>query len=409
VRFLRQQANTPEGKRGAIELFFNGDFLEFAQADQAAFTLVSNDFWCSEDESLRKANSILAGHPTIFAALRLFQANGNAVTIAAGNHDVDLYWPKVQARVREAAGAEIGFGLHEEWFARYGGKLQIAHGHMDDPANKFASWQDPVRNADLGQLRLEMCPGTLFMVRFVNKLEGKYPFADNLLPVTKLASVLLKEDKLSLLAVGWLLARFAASSPAALGAKALDDYGTRLRVRFQDAPEACDHLAATLEKSGLAKTYPRAALPGLTEKQLADIMLKLLGRMDDAEWEALFAVPRAPTVGFGDDVTLAAIVKANFEDTKQALRSVAQGRVDNGAEVVVMGHTHQPDSVHFKDGGHYYNPGCWTRYLELKPGQNITMVDLEDESRYPYQLNYVRIEQAASGELVHGMFCFEKG
>jgi len=34
-----------------------------------------------------------------------------------------------------------------------------------------------------------MCPGTLFMVKFVNWLEQEYPFADHLKPVTALSRI----------------------------------------------------------------------------------------------------------------------------------------------------------------------------------------------------------------------------
>jgi hypothetical protein len=79
--------------------------------------------------------SILQVHPDIFAELVSFQHNGNLVTIAAGNHDVDLFWPKVQQRLREAAGVRLRFELGEEWVERHGGRLQIGHGHMSDVVN----------------------------------------------------------------------------------------------------------------------------------------------------------------------------------------------------------------------------------------------------------------------------------
>ena len=34
--FIREQAETPEGKKGDIELIIKGDFLEFAQVNQQA-------------------------------------------------------------------------------------------------------------------------------------------------------------------------------------------------------------------------------------------------------------------------------------------------------------------------------------------------------------------------------------
>jgi hypothetical protein len=137
-------------------------------------------------------------------------------------------------------------------------------------------------------------------------------------------------------------------------------------------------------------------------------MFDLLGRIHDAQWHALFDLPPGHTLG-SDDVTLSALMQANFDDGKQKLRAVAQERVDaTGASVVVMGHTHQPD-VKILDGGTYYNPGCWTRYLELGAGQKVTLEDLRDESRYPYQLNFVRVERDGENALRSKMHCFERG
>jgi len=76
---------SPEGQRGEIELFINGDWLDFAQTDQPAYTLGSDTAWCSEPESLEKLEVMLAGHADIFEALKRFQEPANAVTIAAGN------------------------------------------------------------------------------------------------------------------------------------------------------------------------------------------------------------------------------------------------------------------------------------------------------------------------------------
>jgi predicted phosphodiesterase len=73
-----------------------------------------------------------------------------------------------------------------------------------------------------------------------------------------------------------------------------------------------------------------------------------------------------------------------------------------------MGHTHQPDEVQL-DGGMYYNPGSWTRYLELGSGDEVTLEDLKDEARYPYQLNYVRVESSGAAALKSKMVCFEQG
>ena len=136
-------------------------------------------------------------------------------------------------------------------------------------------------------------------------------------------------------------------------------------------------------------------------------MFNLLGRVSDNDWRLLFEIPSARITLGSEEITLSAISRANFDNGKETLRKVAQNRIDaTSASVVVMGHTHQPDEKRL-EGGTYYNPGSWTRYLELTPNHKITLEDLKDESKYPYQLNVVRIEKSDDESLKSEMICFE--
>lgn len=392
VEFLRTCAISPEGQAGRYELFFNGDFLEFAQTDVSAFTLVDEDAWCTEAESLHKLDTIIAGHPEIFAALSDFQASGNLVTIAAGNHDVDLYWPAVQQRLRQHAGTALGFELGKEWVERYDGKLHIGHGHMRDVANRFKNWAKPMA-APRFPPRLEMCPGTLFMVKFVNHLEAKFPFADNLLPVTKLVEVLGRDDKSGFMAVSWAFTRFIATTSVSVLGIGDKDYGERLLAKFRQEPAQFEALQRALETHGKTRIGGEEGAAGVTPDALAEHMFFLLGRLDDAAWGRLFELGHGGAVLGGSGVTLSAIGQANLIDGKETLREAARRRVqDFGAHVVVMGHTHQPDELEIDDSK-YYNPGSWTRYWQLERTPKLTLADLKDESNYPYELNVVRVEQ----------------
>ena len=404
VEFLREQAATPDGAKGQIDLFVNGDFLEFAQTAPEAFTLVSQDGWCTEEESLKKLDVILKGHPEIFQALAEFQRTGNSVTLAAGNHDVDLFWGKVQERLSAAAG-RVSFEVGNDWVARYAGKLQISHGHLGDVANTFSNWQRPFVKLSSGEKRLEMCPGTLFMVKFVNALEKMYPFADNLLPVTKLASVLLSDDKAGFVAVGWLFAQFVGTTNLRVLGSDFASTGERLLAGFQHSPRRLRELSAAIR--ALEGEEGAVLMDGpLTEEQLIRVMMFLLGRIELAKWQELFRGTEGIALGT-EGVTLSAIGKSNFVDGKERCRKEATKRAKaTGATVVVMGHTHQPDEYVWEAGGVYYNPGSWTRYLELSSRQKVTLADLKDETKYPYKLNYVRIENTG-GDLRSEMICFE--
>ena len=408
-RFVRQQLASTAGQAGQIELFFNGDFFEFAQAKQAAYRSRSTDYWCSEPESLEKLEVILAGHANSFDALRDFQAQGNQVTIAAGNHDVDLFWPQVQQRLRQRIDVGLRFETGADWVERYDGRLHIGHGHVEDPANRFKHWPSPIRQAPDGP-RLEMCAGTLFMVRFVNGLEARYPFADNLHPVQNLAGVLLREDRGGFASAGWMLLKFAARHGKTLGAQGTSNVGARLLARLRDDDDFAARLSVAASQAlGEDWSGERLRREIVGEEPLADLMMRLFGVLQSAEWQALFDLPPPAVLGSGDNKTLGTIVSARHFG-KDALRDLAQRRLDAcpGAQVIVMGHTHLPDEWTF-DNGRYFNPGCWTRYLDLEKHPNLRLKDLQNEGNFPYELNYVRVEASAAGApLVARLACFEK-
>lgn len=402
---IAEQTNSAEGRNGQIELIINGDFLEFAQVNQAAYSLGSAKFWCSEDESRWKLASILAGHPDVFAALADFQQAGNVCTIMAGNHDVDFYWGDVQSELRKHAGP-VQFELGETWFSRYDGRLRISHGHMFDPANKFDSWKNPRRLGPHGILRLEMCPGTLFMVKFVNWLEGQYPFADNLNPNWRLYSVLRKaKDNWGLVLAASVLMRFVSRHPkSALGSDGAQDdllkTGDRVAAVVKDNAEFRKQLAVlwqdVYEESVTADEIAQKLDTGDAVYQF---MTDLLPKISPDRWLPVFNAARPPG-------TLA-IAKAGKWKGREALQSLAANEWNGGAEIVTIGHTHEPDSV--KDGKYrYYNTGSWTQFVNWSEDDSLTLDALRDGSKFHYQLAYLRIERSASGSLGSDFIVYDK-
>ena len=88
------------------ELVINGDFLDFAQAPPwhgSELRSVSNkgtQLCFTEAQSVAKLENIFLAHPKIFDAIRHFLEGSptRSVVIMPGNHDVDLFWPKVRKR-----------------------------------------------------------------------------------------------------------------------------------------------------------------------------------------------------------------------------------------------------------------------------------------------------------------------
>ena len=104
-----------------------------------------------------------------------------------------------------------------------------------------------------------------------------------------------------------------------------------------------------------------------------------------------------------------AIEQARRIDEKEQLRAIAEGRfrADGICKVVVMGHTHQPD-VWSLGEKRYYNPGSWTRFADISKQAALTLEKLKDESKFPYQLNVVWVEDIGDGTLRSEMKTFEE-
>jgi UDP-2,3-diacylglucosamine pyrophosphatase LpxH len=413
--FVRSQAATAEGRNGEIELIINGDFLELVQVLPEAYTLNSTKYWCSESESLRKLDCVIAGYPDVFKALAEFAQLKNRVTLFPGNHDVDLHWPEVQKRIGEKIPG-VNIETQEITYQRYGGKLRISHGHLFDtidPANGFKNWRNPMlpQPKDSDPKRLEMCPGTWFVIKFVNSLEKDYPFADNLHPETDLAGVLARENRWGLTTVAWMLARFVTKYPKTfLSAEAqAADIGAQLLDAIQ-SDEFLQKKIASIYGSVLGQTGMTAAKVQETldsEDAIAAFIERLFKA--DSPWDDWLGVldrtkPAVLSSGSSGGGTLSIVAAGNI-DKRAACVEIAEGQWKAGAEIVVLGHTHLPQTV--VDGTRlYYNPGSWTRYVE--DATSLTLEQLKDESRFPYRLNYIRVEDTGGNTLRSEFICIER-
>ena len=403
IGLLSTLSNNQYGQSGQIELFINGDLFEFVQVKPELYAGGDYSGWTSEAESCARLEIVLKGHPGIFEALRAFQSLHNGITIAAGNHDVDLYWPKVRDRIKEVLGEGVQFALGNDWHTRYNGRLHIAHGHMNDPANKFSNWGNPFVSSG-GTTRLEMCPGTLFMLKVVNVLEAQYPFVDNIKPVTALAGLLWSEGNGRFAAASWLLTKFAVAHPvvtAGVSDKDTAHFYERFKGGIYPGSSFFSQVKAIAEDV-YAKTLTddEVAALSVNEATLQKFMMDALELKGRGEFSGMARLEKlAPPSG-----TLA-IVKAGRMNEVENLRTVARlhSEANPSCEVIVMGHTHQPDKQSFTLGGkttRYYNPGSWTRYADVSKQESLTLDMMKDESKFPYELNYIWVEENGDGPLI---------
>ncbi len=151
------RSTPPTGKRW--RLVIAGDFIDFIgmtimpRADAAALDTEPSEeerehgLGNASDHGRVKLRAVAARHRVVFDALADFVADGHALTIIHGNHDVEFHWDGVKeemlALLLETAvarghvangGADAYLGRVEfaPWFYYVGGVAYVEHGHQYD-------------------------------------------------------------------------------------------------------------------------------------------------------------------------------------------------------------------------------------------------------------------------------------
>jgi UDP-2,3-diacylglucosamine pyrophosphatase LpxH len=190
-------------------LIINGDLfdflqvLEFPDKEEKELYGISDQeinytygLRCSEAASVFQIDKIFEGHPVFFNALASFIAKGNHVKILKGNHDIQLFWDKVQERIisnlenllssekKNLVKSSLEF---PSWFCYIPGKLYVEHGNQYEYTTSFRNFLYPCLPFDYEgvsrQIELDL---SSFLVRyFTNRMEVINPLADNIRPLSK--------------------------------------------------------------------------------------------------------------------------------------------------------------------------------------------------------------------------------
>lgn len=198
---------------GNTTLIINGDFFDFMQVIVSEFT--ENDYIkypglspldlnpkyglkCTEPAMTLAIDLIAEGHEVLFRALAEFALN-NKVVITKGNHDVQLYWVKVQIRIKEILKTyqpNLNFDNIEfrPWCYYVKDLFYIEHGNQYEDTTSFSNFLYPMLPEISGenkQLELDL---SSFLVRYLtNAIEPINPLADNIRPISMFWSELFKK------------------------------------------------------------------------------------------------------------------------------------------------------------------------------------------------------------------------
>jgi len=197
-RFLEHFENESATSGRKWKLVLNGDVVDFLQVLPEEGELEKLDFplaasekqygpGTSPEKTVWKMEKILRGHPRFFEALRRFASKGHEVIIIKGNHDVEFHWEEVQRAFRKGVGVPERVRFYP-WFYYEKGLIYIEHGNQYVKTDCFESFLNPVLPPlpDYPDEHLIDLPLGSFFVRYLfNYIEQRYPFSDNIKPVSK--------------------------------------------------------------------------------------------------------------------------------------------------------------------------------------------------------------------------------
>ncbi len=432
VAFVDQLA----ASKGSVELVLNGDSFDFVQAQPwrigglEASAVDGVPLCFTQSISLRKAQAIIDAHPSIFDAFGRFIARPESMlTILPGNHDADLYWGPVRALLGtrifggladRVAEARLVWHLGRVYRPARAAHVWIEHGHQYDPANSFfvsttapptEYWGDecaPILFDRSGQERLLECLGTRFLIRFLNELDARYPFVDNIKPLSRFLRIF--QTSARRLSGG--TARAAMSALAFMrfvGVETFAAPGNLLSFATGHAGIGARLMAIDLASDGAFADALRSAghdfegrsFDGLVEDDEAAIRLLdfALAHLDVLDTVTIDA---DSMLGIEGDDGMLTLAKGFSLDETQLLRDGATDALKSpGCRCVIMGHTHEP-----VDDAGYKNTGSWTRYWQMMADDNPTWSEMVVRApALPMSPRYARVPEEPSRDVE--LFAFD--
>jgi UDP-2,3-diacylglucosamine pyrophosphatase LpxH len=401
IAFLRTASAESEQHQREIELIINGDFLAFLQIP-AVDTYNPGEIYpleafqdSSQEASLKRLKIIVGTNMAIFEALADFiQVGGpqRRLTIIKGNHDMSLFWPGIKTRLRELLGASgeraslLRFA--DEFVSRE--QIYVEHGHQRaEKMNGYRDSFDPRSEQDLTQLHYPA--GSRFIIDFLNQAKEKWWFVDHIKPVTTLIWYAFK----------WnfdfacqALASFIRHTPALV----VSNYqmgsqlppSTELFLRSLEDPEQRQLLFRQYTNS----VAFRHEFHRQVQQYLDDATVDNRG---ETHWP--FLEIEADPFLMGQEEQ-----KRQHTMLEQAARQIAG---QEGAKVIVFGHTHYPTRQRLHDDSLYINTGSWITDLSNMPPDTWRMLFNGEvkPDQTPSQFPYARIDyedqNIASAQLLY--------
>jgi UDP-2,3-diacylglucosamine pyrophosphatase LpxH len=380
---LADLAAESEAEGREAELILNGDIFEFWQVpalknpddyDPKARYPSRCYLATREQNSINRMILILRGHPVVFSALKSWlraEAPRRSLTVIQGNHDIQIHWPGVQDTLRDALDAHGDREplLRFEPLSVNRDGIFIEHGNQyADPLNRHPNMLSPFHTFD--RRRIRMVPGGPISIRVVNRMERKHYWISSVKPLPSLFWFLWRFQpraaiQLVLLMLPHLPRLLWLHRPLTKSSKQLAQEIREMEAEFED--NSGNGSTETVEEDLIGlPSFERV----LTDEEIAEDPFLSHGLLEEHYLHA-------------------------------RLHQVARRRVrDEGARVVVFGHTHTPSVERMRGGGVWINSGSWTWMLDMgaAPAQAWRrLIRHEDLHDVHYHLTYARIDYDEDG------------
>ncbi len=391
--WVNRLARESEQLRRPMDLIINGDFMEMLQVpaleefDPKAKYPPENYEVRTELDAVRKVNLVIKGHPQVFQALHNFVSGGNPrrrIVILWGNHDPELYWPKVQEKIVEAIGAKPEDGtVIFPGYKFFEDGVYVEHGNQySEPYNRFENPEAPLDRRY--PTRLEIPSGSEFVMRFFNDIERERYWIDGVKPLESLVWYALSYDTKFALS---LIPKLLEAAPLLTG-KSAYVASAQSPDTAALASEISDHKGKEQTVRALRedKVY-RAAFYKRVRKALAAAGYEDPWRGESPDYD----IPHPAEGGSRLEARI-------LDDLSRAAERIAE---ESGAKVVVFGHTHQPLEAWLQNGKRYFNSGTWVWRGDFSTSGPFTWEDLfkhPDKYAKMRDLTYVRVDYRKNGE-----------
>lgn len=192
VEFILKHAQANNYK---FDFVINGDFMDFPQVispvyDENKEPINYQGYYSgfgpdtSEYNSVLKLRKVVQGHAIFFRALARIIEQGHRIIITPGNHDIEFHYPDV----RKALKTEIMKYVKDPSsdkniiFKRcfhIDDGVYLEHGGQYDKYNSFVNFLAPFVIKRFNKVKLEKSFGSYFVKYVLNRIEHRFPFADN--------------------------------------------------------------------------------------------------------------------------------------------------------------------------------------------------------------------------------------